>query len=72
MNVTLRIESRRGAHTLTLVARPHVAATLGEYTLFEGVEMPEDGRPDDTALALLRQSYLMIAGRVLELGGTIS
>lgn len=72
MNVTLRVDKRRGQHVMTLIARPHTAAVLGEYLLFDDALMPDDGRPDDTALALLRQAYLMIADRVSELGGTVA
>nr|CRY96187.1 hypothetical protein [uncultured prokaryote] len=65
MDLTLRVYRSADAHKLTVTARPHTAATLGEFILFEGVTLA--GLTDQpTATECLSAAYVLIASAVHE------
>ena len=60
MNVTLSVYKVGDRHLLTVLARPHLAATLGEFVLIEAQEL--DGLPSEpTATECLREAYIQVA-----------
>nr|CRY97292.1 hypothetical protein [uncultured prokaryote] len=63
MHVNLRIEKSQGEHKLTVVARPHNAAALGEYVLIEGMVLEGLGA-NPTATEALREAYMAIADQL--------
>nr|CRY97289.1 hypothetical protein [uncultured prokaryote] len=63
MNVSLTVYKSGPSHKLSVVARPGVAAVLGEYILIEGVALPGLGE-SPTAVECLHAAYNLIAAEV--------
>nr|CRY96104.1 hypothetical protein [uncultured prokaryote] len=63
MNVSMTIYRAGDLHKLTVVARPNLAAQLGEFVLVEGVVLPDLDR-DPSALEVLSAAYRCVASLV--------
>lgn len=63
MNVSLDVYVSQGEHRVTVVARPRVAAQLGEFVLVES-EPLRDLPDDPSALDVLRAAYRVVAHEI--------